>query len=179
MQKQLVPAKIIRELISNGTVMQSSEPTTLETITGITNSLTKLTKVPTLPDMIHSAMTAAVDELYQNLGSVETPDGYEWKCNANDGDMMITAMSELLSRMVPYLNRYYTDIIGRLDAFAAENKKAAGNNKPRFACWAESDISSVLSCLQNSNRRETAEAAVHAAEEKKVPRPRKKKAVTA
>lgn len=190
MQNHLVPAKIIRKLISNGTVMQSSEPVTLKMIAGISNSLSKLTKVPTLPEMVHSAMKVSVDELYQNLGTVQTPDGYEWKCNEQVGDMMITAMAGLLSRMVSYLNRYYVakaylsmaddaDIVGRLEAFAAENRKAAGNNKPRFACWVETDISSVLSCLQNSNRRETAEAAVRAAEEKKAPRTRKKKAVTA
>lgn len=191
MKRQIIPAKLIRQLIDSGQSDGIVEVTSAEGIAGLANSLHKMLKVTSLPDIIMSAMRSTVNFLYDHLGVAKGRWGIEW---AADSEPYARYMAQLLNKLTGRLDKYYpaqayltllsdTTLIKRIEDFIdinrAEESKVDRNQRPVWSCQAEREVSEIIGMLERPYNRELAEKTVNEKSPKtkgrRAPRSRKSK----
>lgn len=186
MKNQLVPAKIIREIVDKGGDAEFMRIDTPEGIYGIYKSLHKMLKLNSLPALVTSALRTTVDWLYGHLGvSKDRYGDARWDADtAEYAYYMNLLIDKLNSRNDKYMPAkaflaltQETELIDKLRGFREANRKAAGNAVPVWSCSAERSVKYMLDELTSQYSISAAESTVaEKAPKPKVPRARKPKA---
>ena len=185
MQNQLVPAKIIREIIDKGGDTEFMRIDTPEGIYGLYKGLHKMLKLNSLPALVTSAFRTTVDWLYGHLGvSKDRYGDARWEADTEEyAFYMAILIEKLQSRNDKYMPAkaflaltQETELIDKLRGFQEANRKAADGAKPVWGCSAERYAKSMLGSLTSQHAISVAESTVaEKAPKPKAPRARKPK----
>ena len=178
MTKQLIPAKIIRQLSERGDGM-TNEITTADGIRGLSNSLHKMLKVTALPEMIKSAMYTTVRELYDNMGTYTDSWGDEPRWRADKVNSVYYMCDLMANKIRCKLDKYLVakafldmandaELINRLSKFPQANRDATEGKTPTWKCYAAMHTKEFVEMLQNESLRKKAERTVA----EKAPKPK-------